>query len=225
MNSLDDDVTLKALLTRLHAQSEAQEKGIYDWARAHMPRPGTVLSDAQEKEFDRFFRDKLVALEPDKAQFCYALCRALQAKRIVEAGTSYGVSTLYLAAAIRDNGGGTVIATEYEPEKAKKARAHFTEAGLTQFIDLREGDLRQTLKTIEGPVDFLLMDIWTPMARPAMELVAPHMRKGAIAVADNVNTFRGDYAEYFEFLNNPANGFLTRTLPFDGGFEMSVKIA
>ena len=225
MNSLEDDAKLKTLLARLHAQSEAQEKGIIAWARANMPKPGIVLSEAQEAEFDRYFRDKLVALEPDKAAFCYALCRALQAKRVVEAGTSFGVSTLYLAAAIRDNGGGTVIATEYEPEKAKKARAHFAEAGLSQFVDLREGDLRETLKTIEGPVDFLLMDIWTPMARPAMERIAPHMRKGAIVIADNVTTFRSDYAEYFDFLNDPANGFMTQILPFDGGLAMSVKVA
>src|SRR5258708_2319850 len=106
MNSLEDDANLKTLLARLHAQSTAQEEGIIRWARATLPRPGTVLSDTQEAEFDHFFIDKLVALEPEKATFCYALCRALQAKRIVEAGTSYGVSTLYLAAAVRDNGGG-----------------------------------------------------------------------------------------------------------------------
>ena len=69
------------------------------------------------------------------------------------------MSTLYLAQAVRDNGGGAVIATEYEPGKVAAARATFAEAGLTAFIDLREGDLRETLKVIEGDVDFVLMDI------------------------------------------------------------------
>jgi predicted O-methyltransferase YrrM len=50
------------------------------------------------------------------------LCRAIGARRIVEAGTSFGVSTLYLAAAVRDNGGGVVFGAEYEPE-AETARA------------------------------------------------------------------------------------------------------
>ena len=90
---------------------------------------------------------------------------ALGARRIVEAGTSFGVSTLYLAAAVRDNGGGIVIATEYETAKAKIARGHFAEAGLSECVDLREGDLRETLKTLEGPIDFMLTDIWTPLAR------------------------------------------------------------
>ncbi len=140
---------------------------------------------------------------------------------------AYGVSTLYLAAAVRDNarasgGDGVVIGTEYEPAKAEAARAHFAEAGLDRFIDLREGDLRQTLKKIDGPVDFVLMDIWIAMARPALELVAPHLRPGAIVVCDNTDQYRSAYADYFAFLAEPANGFRTMTLPFDRGLELSV---
>jgi len=170
-----------------------------------------------------FWRDKLVALEAAKAEFCYLLCRAMNAVRIVEAGTSFGVSTLYLAAALRDNGGGMVTATENEPEKARAARENWAEAGLAGFIDLREGDLRETLKILEGPVDFMLVDIWTPMARPAIEVVAPHMRPGTIVIADNTAAFRDAYADYFAFLEDPANQFTTTTLPFEGGLEMSVK--
>ena len=86
---------------------------------------------------------------------------------------------------MRANGGGTVIGTEHEPAKAAAARATFAEAGLRDLIDLREGDLRETLKVLEGPVDFVLMDIWTEMARPAIELIAPHLRPGGVVVADN----------------------------------------
>ena len=171
-----------------------------------------------------FLSDKVVALERDKALFCYQICRALRARQIVEAGTSYGVSTLYLAAAVRDNGGGTVIATENEADKAAAARSHFGEAGLTGHIDLREGDLRETLAPISGPVDFMLIDIWTPMARPALELVAPKLREGAVVICDNTETYRDYYRDYFDFLGDPANGFTTMTLPFAGGLEMSVRV-
>jgi len=134
--------------------------------------------------------DKIYALDRDKAEFCYQLCRATDARRVVEIGTSYGVSTLYLAAAVRDNvraggGNGIVIGTEYEPEKVRAARMHFNEAGLSSFIDLREGDLRDTLRQIEGSVDFTLVDIWIPMARPALELVAPDLRPRAVVTCDN----------------------------------------
>ena len=173
--------------------------------------------------------DKLVALDRNKAEFCYALCRGLNARCVVEAGTSFGVSTIYLAAAVRDNAGaderrGVVIGTEHEPAKARVARENFATAGIAEFVDLREGDLRETLKHIESRVDFMLIDIWVPMARPALERVAPRMRVGSMVVCDNTARFRKAYRDYFDFLNDPANGFLTMTLPFAGGLELSVKI-
>lgn len=223
MHSLENDQRLKTILARLHCQSEAQTELLVSYIRAE----GYKSIGGTEADLTAgrgFWRDKMVALEPAKAEFCYALCRALDVRRAVECGTSYGVSTLYLAAAIRDNGGGVVIGTEYETEKVAKARAHFSEAGLSEFIDLREGDLRETLKILEAPIDFLLMDIWSPLVRPALELVAPHMRKGAIIIADNTGAHREAYGDYFAYVNAPANGFHTQTLPFDGGLEMSVKL-
>jgi predicted O-methyltransferase YrrM len=98
-------------------------------------------------------------------------------------------------------------------------------AGLSDVIDLRERDLRETLKRIEGPVDFLLMDIWTEMARPALDLVGPHLRVGAVIVADNVRQFPEACRDYFDYLENPANKFTSLTLPFEGGLEMSVRVA
>lgn len=60
-------------------------------------------------------------------------------------------------------------------------------------------------------------------ACPALELVAPHLRRGAIVVCDNTADDRNDYRDYFEFIRSPDNGFRTMTLPFDGGLEFSVK--
>jgi predicted O-methyltransferase YrrM len=222
-----NDPRLEDLLAGLHAKSDAQVAAIssYHSQRANTAQPPTADDEAKLKAFRS---DKLVALDRDKAEFCYLLCRANGARCIAEAGTSYGVSTLYLAAAVRDNirdagGDGMVIGTEYEQEKAAAARGHFEAAGLSEYIDLREGDLRETLKRIDRPVDFMLVDIWVPMARPALELVAPHLRPGAIVVCDNTKEHRSAYAEYFAFLEDPANGFRTMTLPFGGGLELSVR--
>jgi predicted O-methyltransferase YrrM len=184
--------------------------------------------DAQDHAF---YADKLVALEEPKAEFCYSLCRAIGGRRVVEFGTSFGVSTLYLAAAVRDNcrsgGGGIVIGTEHEPAKAKAARANFAKAGLTDFIDLREGDLTQTLKHMEGPVDFALFDIWTQMVMPGLALIFPHLRAGSVICADNTAQPRSreGYRDYFAFIADPANGLRTMTLPFQGGLEFTVKVA
>jgi predicted O-methyltransferase YrrM len=226
-----NDPNLERLLDRLHEASDAQTEAIREH-RAERDKAADRAPEEQAALTKAFLADKIYALDRDKAEFCYQVCRTIDARRVVEIGTSYGVSTLYLAAAVRDNiraggGSGVVIGTEYEPEKARAARTHFSEAGLSSFIDLREGDLRETLRQIEGPVDFMLVDIWIPMARPALELVAPHLRPRAVVTCDNTGREdeRAAYADYFAFINDPTQGFQTMTLPFSGGLEMSVRTA
>ncbi|WP_068878513.1 MULTISPECIES: O-methyltransferase [unclassified Phenylobacterium] len=221
--SVIGDAALKARIETLQAASAAQEAETIGYFIARAQK-GDLTWDGLDDDANRFMADKMVALEPIKAEFCHMLCRALRATRVVEVGTSFGVSTLYLADAVRANGGGVVIGTEYEPAKAAQARANFAAAGVSDLIDLREGDLRETLKVIEGPVDFVLMDIWTEMARPALELVAPHLRPGAVIVADNTTQFREAYRHFFAFVEDPRNGLKTMTLPFDNGLELVVKV-
>lgn len=214
------DSGLQARIDALQARSQAQEADTHRYF-AERAKKGDLSWDGLDADANRFMADKLVALEPVKAEFCHLVCRSLGARRIVEVGTSYGVSTHYLAAAVRENGGGTVIATEYEPEKAAAARANFAAAGIADLIDLREGDLRETLKDLSGPIDFVLMDIWTEMALPAMQLITPHLRRGAVVIADNTTSFRHAYRHFFAFVAEA--GFATMTLPFDGGLEYCVK--
>jgi len=218
-----NDPKLESFLDALHAQSEGQSAAIDGYFRKRIA-DGTLSWDGFDADTTTFFADKMVALEKVKAEFCYAQCRALRARRVVECGTSFGVSTLYLAAAVRDNGGGTVIATEWEPEKAQIARRNFAAAGLERFVDLREGDLANTLATIDGPVDFVLLDIWTEAVLPAMRRIAPHLRDGAVIVADNTTQSRRGYAAYFDYIADPKNRLRTMTLPFDGGLEMTVRV-
>jgi predicted O-methyltransferase YrrM len=220
-----NDPKLEALLERLHFDSDAQVEET-DAYYARREQEGTLDETyAIDDEMHRFFSDKLVALDREKAEFCYQLCRSLRATRVVEAGTSFGVSTLYLAAAVRDNQveNGVVIGTEHEPKKAEVARANFKEAGLGEFIELREGDLRQTLQDVGGPVDFMLVDIWD-VALPALERVSPSLRQGAIVVCDNTTVDAVEYRGYFEFVNDPKNRFRTMTVPFAGGFELTVRV-
>ncbi|KAK7932664.1 hypothetical protein PG985_003376, partial [Apiospora marii] len=198
--------------------------------------PAFVSTDGQPESaaLDRF-----VALEPDKAALVYLLLRGSGARYIVEAGTSFGVSTIYLALAARQSAlaaagaaaagfqDGRVIATENEPSKADKARAHWAQTGegLGDWIDLRVGDIRETLKTdLPEQVDFLLLDIWAFLALPALRLVKPKMRIGATVVVDNVVAAKDRYADLLAYLDNPANGFKTSTAPYPGGLLVAVYV-
>lgn len=146
------------LLERLHALSLEQE------SKLNL----ADLMGKSDEEKKQIVSDQFVALEKDKCHFMYSIIRAINARTIVEAGTSYGVSTIYLALAAAANaatGGGqarkpTVIATEHEPAKAAQARQYWAECGdaVSSVIDLREGDLRETLKENIQDVDLLLLD-------------------------------------------------------------------
>lgn len=228
MNTVLCDARADGVLARLDRearQQSAEMRRYYDAKRQSDRR----TTDPQSPQDMAFVRDKFVALDPEKCDLCYMLCRALKARRVVEFGTSFGVSTIYLAAAVRDNvrdqgGEGIVIGTEIEPTKAAVAKANLADAGLDAFVDLRVGDARQTLKDAGGPVDFLLLDSWIPLVRPVIDVVAPQLRPGAMIVCDNVQIYEKEYADYTALVRNPANGFRSVLLAHEGGLEISIKL-
>lgn len=216
------DRQINDVLDRLHARARREMPGLVANLALGALKGlvgGKGAIDADEK----YVHDKLILIARGQGWLIYMLCRGLQARRVVEFGTSYGVSTLYLAAAMRDQGGGLVIGTEIETEKARHARNNFAEAGVADLIELREGDAFVTLKDCGGAVDFLLVDGFPRLARPIIELMAPQLRKGAIVVCDNVGHFLGTFAGYLDFVRRPANGFVSTLLPLRGGTELSVK--
>jgi predicted O-methyltransferase YrrM len=170
------------------------------------------------------YADYGFSIFPAQGDLIYLLCRAIRATRVVEFATSIGFSTLYFAAAMRDNGGGTVIGSELVPSKVATARRNIAAAGLTSYVDIREGDGRLTLRDLGGPVDFILIDGWPlesgpSLARQVTEIVAPQLRTGGFLLNDNGEP------DYLEFIRDPANGFLSISLPIKGSTELSVKIS
>jgi predicted O-methyltransferase YrrM len=158
------------LLSKLHKFSLDQEAAISKTGKVFS---STMVGDLEDKlssgdakdEFDRLMADKFIALDEDKCQFTYQLITAMGATSIVEAGTSFGVSTIYLALAVAQTSiatgaTGRIIATENEPRKAAAAREHWKQCGeqVEKYIDLREGDILQTLKQDLPQVDLLLLD-------------------------------------------------------------------
>ncbi|RAH81611.1 O-methyltransferase [Aspergillus japonicus CBS 114.51] len=193
----------------------------------------TIATPANPKEqFDRLMLDKFIALDQDKCQFTYQLITAMGATNIVEAGTSFGVSTIYLALAVakttaRTGKPGIVIATEKEASKAAAARGYWAQCGpeVERHIDLREGDLLKTLKGgLPEEIDLLLLDIWSALALPTLQTVLPRLRRGAVVLTDNTVSGAKGYADLLAFLRSPENGFQNMTLPFSNGFEMSVYL-
>jgi predicted O-methyltransferase YrrM len=214
---------VRAVLGRLHGQAERQRLiflkiGVAWGIDALLRRKPSVPKEA------RRFKDILVPLSPETGTFAYLIARSLGARRIVEFGTSFGVSTIYLAAAVRDNGGGLVIGSEIEKGKIAKARANLAEAGLGEYAEIRDGDARETLRDPGGVVDMALLDGFKDLYVPILEGLTPHLRKGAVVLADNIKTFPKALAPYVSHVRDLRNGFHSVTLPLGQGTEYSVRL-
>lgn len=217
------DPSADEVIERLHGQAR-EEKPALAWMYAAQ-LPGLLLGRGIRFKADTRdrFDDKLIPVGPHCGAMLYLLARASRARCIVEFGTSFGLSTLYLAAAVRDNGGGRVIGTEFVPAKVATARAHLDEAGLADLVDVREGDARASLADLDEPVDLLLLDGFPDVALEVLELVEPHLRPGALVVMDDVSLFRADLAPLVARLTAPDSGYACMQLPVDDGILVAVR--
>ena len=104
------------------------------------------------------------------------MVRMQGSRTVVEFGMSFGISTIHLAAAVRDNGSGRVITTELDDRKVVRATAHLDEAGLLDCVNVRHGDAMETLRDLEGPVDLVFLDGWKLLYLPVLQLLEPKLR-------------------------------------------------
>jgi predicted O-methyltransferase YrrM len=176
-------------------------------------------ANADYRQFYHRAKDIHMAVSPETGKLLYMLARATRARGIVEFGTSFGISTIHLAAALRDNGGGRVIGSEFEPTKVAHARANLEAAGLADLTDVREGDALETLaRDLPDSVDVVLLDGHKGLYPRILELVAPRLRSGGCLVADNADAS----PDYLARVREPNGGFLS--VPFAEDVELSVKI-
>jgi predicted O-methyltransferase YrrM len=148
------------------------------------------------------------------------LARSSRARTIVEFGTSFGISTLHLAAALRDNGGGHLITSEFEPSKVARARDHLTAGGLIDLVEIREGDALETLSVdLPETVDLLLLDGAKALYPEILSLMESSLRPGAFIVADNAD----DSPDYLARVRSPTNGYMST--PFAEDVELSMRIS
>lgn len=138
--------------------------------------------------------DRSLAIGAEAGALLDLLVRALAPKRILEIGTSNGYSTLWLAAAARDTGG-KVITLEQIAKKQAYARAALEKAGVAGAVEFHNGDALELLKSLPGPFDFVLLDLWKDLYVPCLDLFYPKLAPGAVIVADNMIFPRGAQAE------------------------------
>ncbi|MDH7794828.1 MULTISPECIES: class I SAM-dependent methyltransferase [unclassified Beijerinckia] len=212
---------LAPLLDRLFMEADAMQ-----------PAMNAFVTDLSSEERGRLMRSKTDYLDlygrlkdlplpvsRETGALLYMLARGTRARTIVEFGTSFGISTLHLAAALRDNGGGRLITSEFEPSKIARARDNLTAGDLIDLVEIREGDALLTLSVdLPDTIDLLLLDGAKALYADVLSLVESHLKPGAFIVADNA-----DYSpEYLKRVRAPARGYMS--MPFGGDVELSMRL-
>ena len=208
------------VLTRLFADATASTAVLRQMFGALSPEERARRMADRDADYRGFFhkaKDIHMAVSPATGTLLYMLARATRAKAIVEFGTSFGISTIHLAAALRDNGGGRLIGSEFEPTKVAHARANLAAAGLADLVEIREGDALETFaRDLPESIDVVLLDGHKPLYSRILELVEPRLRAGACLVADNADA-SPDYVARVR----QSSGFVS--IPFAADVELSLK--
>jgi len=212
---------LAPLLDRLFDETARASTG---WAPAVAAlsaeeRERLMRSKTEYRDFYGRLKEEPLAVSRETGVLLYLLARGCGARTIVEFGTSFGLSTLYLAAALRDNGGGHLLTTELEPAKVARARTNLTAGGLIDLVEIREGDALQTLNAdLPEPIDLLLLDGAKGLYLEILSRVECHLRPGAVLVADDA----AYSPDYLARVRSPTQGYLS--VPVAADVELSMRL-
>ena len=199
---MDDKVT--AVLEAYHARMQDEREGRF----ADGP-PGTGVRDRY-----------LLPVGPESGQLINILARSLRAPNIVEIGTSYGYSGIWLAEAARASGG-KVTTIEMQDYKIAHAREMAAKAGLSEHIEFRQGDALEILAGLPKGIDFVLLDLWKDLYVACLDAFYPKLNPGALIVADNMIYPGGDDVDVYGRAVRAKPGMSSILVPVGAGLEIS----
>src|ERR1700733_11901321 len=190
---------LEAVLERLFAATAAQEDD-------QMPAPPPGLAswaDASAAELADALQDAYIPISAEAGKLLYAVIRASRPQTVVEFGTSFGISTIYLAAGVQDNGTGRVLTTELSSKKVAAAGANLQQAGVAGPGTILAGVALETPADVPGPIGLVLLDGWKELCLPVLRLLEPRLAPGALVAADDND--HSNMADYLKYVREPAN--------------------
>jgi predicted O-methyltransferase YrrM len=206
------------LLERLFNEADASEpalQAVIDSGASQL-----LNSKTRYRELYGLLKEVPLPVSHETGQLLYMLTRSTRAQNVLEFGTSLGVSTIYLAAALRDNGGGRVITTEFETSKAARARENLKEAGLIDLVEIREGDALETLATgLPETVDLVLLDGAKSLYGDILQLLEGHLRPGSLVLADDARLS----SDFVSLIRSDTKRYLS--VPLAGDLEMSMRLS
>jgi predicted O-methyltransferase YrrM len=222
-----DHLHIAAVLEREHDKALADKWKLFP--RLPQFAWATLTGRVNDETFrHRVFSDVYSAVTVERGALLYLIARAIGARRIVEFGSSFGISTIYLATAVLDNIAresgppAHVTGSEMEPRKIGEAEKNIQAAGLSHLVTILPGDALVSLQSVEGPIDLAFLDGRKDLYLPVLKLLEPKLRPGAVVLSDNIHSFRKEVAPFLAYVQSPGNGFATSTLGLSDGMEFSI---
>ena len=202
MKSWITSTVVTDLLTTLYAEAAKSDP---------LARKAALEAGETEADYYKLMRKAYVPVPQEFGNLLYSLARSVKAKTVIEFGTSFGISTIFLASAIRDNGAGKVVTTEFVSEKAEQAKKNLAAVGLEDWVDFRIGDALETLKAdLPGEIDLVLLDGAKGLYFDALRLLEPYLRAGSIVASDN--TDHKSLEAFLGYVRNPENGYTSTAI-------------
>jgi predicted O-methyltransferase YrrM len=165
-------------------------------------------------------RSRSVATTTGK--FLFSLVAPQADCEVLEIGGSKGYSSIWLGAGVRHLGG-RVLSLEHDPAKVEAWRRNVQDAGLEQWVELREGDAFETLPAIDDVFDLVFLDAEKDDYETLFGLARTKVEPGALVVADNVLSHEDTLGAYSQA--RQADPTLSSvTVPLDRGLELSVVL-
>jgi predicted O-methyltransferase YrrM len=181
-----------------------------------------IMRELTTEELLRRVDEFLIPIGPDTGRLLNTLIKSQPARTILELGTSYGYSTVFLAEAARA-ARGKVISVDISAEKQRYAKEHLIAACLDEVVEFVTGDARELIGSLTGPLDFVLIDLWKDLYIPCFDLVRPKLSEGAFIAADNIllpEFFRNEMMAYRAHVRRDGR-FESILLPVGSGIELS----
>ncbi|KKZ85813.1 methyltransferase [Rhizobium phaseoli] len=163
---------------------------------------------------------RLRAVGRETGQFINILARSLMAPTILELGTSFGYSGIWLAEAARASGG-RLITMEMHGYKSAYAQDMAAKAGLADHVDFKVGDAVEMIGALSTGIDFVLVDLWKDLYVPCLDAFYPKLNSGAIIVADNMIRPGGEDVKRYGEAIRAKPGISSVLLPVGSGLEVS----
>jgi len=163
-----------------------------------------------------------LAVSEEDGRFLRVLVAAKGAKRALEIGAANGYSAIWIGLGLRQTGG-TLVTIEYDPVRAREAKANVEKAGLSDIVSVVSGDAFKEIPKLPGSFDFVFLDAWKPDYRRFLDLVYPRLDPGGLLAAHNVVNKRSEMEPFLAAIHDNPSLFTSVVTPSGEGISISYK--